>query len=116
MELTQWKGGGIAGEAYSVRLGAFEVGSLPKPKAGEFAALIDDCKFFELPERLPPEGAQQTDPLEYRLLVTDDARVHQVDWNDNSAVPDQLRHLAELLSELPGWTDVPWESWHDRRG
>ena len=86
MKLTHWKGGGFAGGQYSVRL-ELDVGSLPRPKAGEISALIGECGFFELPDRLPPSGSHRTDSLEYRLLVTDGGRAHQLDWDDNSVVP-----------------------------
>ena len=112
MELTFWKGGGIAGGAYSTRLGPMEVGSLPRPAAGEIAALIEESGFFDLPARLPPGGNSGTDPLEYRLSVVNGARSNAVGWDDNAAIPPAIDRLAERLSDLEPWQDVPWESWH----
>ena len=113
MKLTQWKGGGIAGEKYSVQLGEIDVGSLPRPQAGEIAELIDECDFFALPNPLPPGESSQTDPHDYRLRVTDGARTHQLDWNDNSAVSGALQRLTDVLSDMGPWVEVPWPSWHD---
>ena len=95
--------------------GRLDVGALPKPLAGEVTALIEESGFFDLPDPLPRGGSFRTDPLEYRLSVTDGTRSNVVGWDDDAAVPAELDRLADRLSDLGRWEAVPWESWHPAR-
>jgi hypothetical protein len=112
MELTAWKGGGLAGTQYSVRLGPLDPDSLLRPEAGAVNQVVQDG-FFSLPQRLPPRpGPPIVDALGYRMRIADDGRRHDVDWDDNSAAPPSLTTLMSLLADEDGWREVDWGEWH----
>ena len=112
MELTHWKGGGVAGSVYSQRLGPCNVGKLAKPQAGRISELVMKSRFFDLPNRLPDTGTI-IDGLQYRMKIEEEGQANQVEWTDNSSTPKELEELVQLLAGLEGWQNAPWKEWHE---
>jgi hypothetical protein len=94
-----------------VCLGPLEVGTLPKPTAGQITELVERSGFFDLAKQLPGQGTT-IDYLEYRMVIENRERANQVSWTDNSSAPKELWELVQLLASLDGWHAVPWGDWH----
>ena len=112
MELTHWKGGGVAGSVYSQRLGPCNVGKLAKPQARRISELVMKSRFFHLPNRLPDTGTI-IDGLQYRMKIEEEGQANQVEWTGTPRHQRSLRNWSSCWQDLKDGKNAPWKEWHE---
>jgi hypothetical protein len=85
MEITVTRSGGIAG--VNEQLGPVNTTRLEPERAAEVEHLLEQSKFFDLPEHLPT--GRGFDLFYYRMTVRSDGRDHSVSFDDST--PDEDR-------------------------
>ncbi len=71
------------------------IAALPKAKAREVNALVEQARFFELPER-SPDALRGADRFSYLVTVQSECQTHTVRTTDGR-VPPTLRPLIDYL-------------------
>ncbi len=87
--------GGFAGIRLTTSV---ETTQLPPDQAVTIHKLIDDSRFFQLPENIAPPKPMP-DSFQYRITVASAEQTHTVSVSD-SACPDSLRPLIDYLSKM----------------
>ncbi len=87
--------GGVAGVRLTTSV---ETTELPPDQAVTLHKLLDDSRFFDLPENIAPPRPMP-DRFEYRLTVASAEQTHTVTVND-AACPDSLKPLINYLTTM----------------
>ncbi len=75
-----------------------ETTQLPPDQAVTIHKLLDDSRFFDLPENIAPPRPVP-DSFQYRLTVASAEQTHTVTVSD-TACPDSLRPLIDYLTKM----------------
>lgn len=95
MRISFERSGGFAG--MKVR-GDWDSALLPAEEERQICRLIDEARFFELPEKIenPTQGA---DRFCYRLSIELEDQTHTVEVGEG-AIPENLQPLIQRLTQL----------------
>jgi hypothetical protein len=95
MRINFERTGGFAGMGMG---SSFELDDLPVNIADNLRTLIEQVKFFELPNKLA-DDKNAPDQFTYTITVQSEERQHTIVTGDSSA-PKDIRPLIEALNQL----------------
>lgn len=95
MRVDFMRTGGFAGVRLTTSV---ETTELPPDQAVTIHKLLDDARFFDLPEHIAPPKPMP-DRFEYNITVASAEQTHTVSVSD-SACPDSLKPLVNYLTTM----------------